>query len=143
MTPLLSAAFACHLLAIVVSVVFGLTYLFRREFMPYHAAAVGMEWRAVSVEFQSLVLALMRAVAGGTLATALLTSFVLFIPFRSGEVWALWAVPLGGCVLSAGSLYAMRIMAVNTRASPPFKPVLFGLALVLIGFALSLAAGVQ
>jgi hypothetical protein len=143
MTSMLSLAFACHLVAILVSISFGLTYLLRSQFMPYHAVALGKEWREVPSEVQILVLALMRAVGGGTLATALVTSFVLFIPFRAGEIWALWAVASGGLVLSAGSLYAMRIVAANTPASPPFKLVLLGLALFVIGFALSLAAGAQ
>lgn len=66
-----------------------------------------------------LVLPLMRADAGGTLAVAVLALLVLLIPFRRGELWAFVAVPLGAFVLAACALYAMRTLATNAPASPP------------------------
>ena len=139
MPLLLSLAFACHLLGIFTMVGFGLTYLLRKQFMPYHAVALGKNWAEVPKEVQILVLALMRAVAGGALAVAVLGSIVLLIPFQAGAVWAFWAVPLGSFVLSAGSLFAMRLVAANTPAKPPYKPILVAVALGIIGLALSLA----
>jgi len=82
---------------------------------------------------------LMRGVAGGALAVAILALIVLLIPFRGGEVWAFVAVPVAGFVLSAGALYAMRLLATNTPAKPPFQPIVGGVALGIIGLALSLA----
>jgi hypothetical protein len=120
---------------------FGLTYLLRRQFMPYHGVALGKRWVDLPKEFQTLILALMRAVAGGTLAVAALALIVLLIPFRAGMVWAFWAVPAGGMILSAGSLYAMRLVAANTPGKPPFKPVIAGVSLTVIGLVLSLASG--
>ena len=35
---------SCHLLAILSMAIVGLIYLFRTEFMPYHAVAVGRNW---------------------------------------------------------------------------------------------------
>jgi hypothetical protein len=122
-------------------VAFGLTYLFRKQFMPYHGVALGKSWVEVPKELQTLILALMRAVAGGTLAVAALALIVLLIPFRAGVVWAFWAVPASGMILSAGSLYAMRLVAANTPGQPPFKPVLVAIALSIIGLVLSLASG--
>ena len=90
---------------------------------------------------QILILALMRAVAGRTLAIAALALIVLLIPFRAAVVWAFWAVPVGGMILSAGSLDATRLVAANTPGKPPFKPVLVGVSLTIIGIALSLASG--
>lgn len=140
--PLLrTLAFACHLLGIVTAVAFGLTYLLRGRFLPYHAIALGKEWTEVPREVQVLVLALMRVAAGGALAVAALESFVLMFPFRAGAFWALWAVPLSYLLLTGCSLSAMRLVASNTPARPPYGPVLVSAALSLVGLALSLAGG--
>ena len=42
MSNRMKLAFGCHLLAVLVLAAFAVTYLFRSEFMPYHAVAVGM-----------------------------------------------------------------------------------------------------
>ena len=138
MSLLQSLAFACHLFAIATILAFGLAYLFSRQFMPYHGVALGKEWSETPKEVQILVLALMRAVAGGALAVATLELFLLFIPFRAGAVWAYWAIPLAGMVLSAGSLYAMSTVSTNTPARPPFRPVLIGTAANMAGLCLTL-----
>ena len=65
MSLLLSVAFICHLLAILTTLGFGLTYLLRIPFMPYHGVALEREWDALPHALQTLVLALMRAVARG------------------------------------------------------------------------------
>ena len=80
MSVLLSIAFIFHLLAILTTLGFGLTYLLRRQFMPYHGVALEREWDALPHALQTLVLALMRAVAGGALATALLSTVILSLP---------------------------------------------------------------
>jgi hypothetical protein len=64
----LSLAFACHVLGILTMIGFGLVYLLRKQFMPYHRVALGQEWAEVPRPVQVLTLALMRAVAGATLA---------------------------------------------------------------------------
>jgi hypothetical protein len=44
MNKRMKIAFSCHLLAILGLAIIGLIYLFRTEFMPYHAVAVGRNW---------------------------------------------------------------------------------------------------
>jgi hypothetical protein len=56
MSRRMKIAFGCHLLATLILATFGLIYLFRPEFMPYHAVAVGMPWAEVSPSFQVLIL---------------------------------------------------------------------------------------
>ena len=80
----------------------------------------------------------MRAVAAGALATALLSTVILLIPFRAGEVWAFWALPASTLVLAGGALYAMRLVATNIPARPPYAPIMIAAALVMIGLVLSL-----
>jgi hypothetical protein len=121
-------------------IAFGGTYLLRSQFMPYHGVALGKDWSEAPKEVRILVLALMRAVAGGALALAALATLVLLIPFRAGAIWAFWAIPLGGVILSAGALHAMRLVAANTPAKPPYVPILVALGLTLTGLVLSLCS---
>ena len=139
MSPLLTAAFACHLIVILAMFGFGFNYLLRKQCMPYHEAALGKPWGELPNELQTVLLAVMRAVSGGILAMAVLALVVLLIPFRAGMVWAVWALPVAALVLSTSSLYAFGLVAANTPGNPPYKPVLATLGLSLLGLVLSLA----
>lgn len=138
MSAKMKIAFACHLTAIAIVAAFGVTYLLRSEFMPYHATALGISWAEVGAPFQILILALMKAVGGACLAVVVLGLFVLFVPFRRGEAWARWALPAGGLVIAAGALYAMFSVAANTPATPPWIAPATGALLLIVGLALSL-----
>ncbi len=131
-------AFGCHLLATLLMAAFGLTYLVKAEFMPYHAVAVGVAWGEVTPPFQVLILALMRAAGGAGLAVAVLELFLLFVPFRLGAMWARWAIPTGGLVISFGVLYAMAYVSFHTQATPPLIAPVVGILLFVAGLALSL-----
>jgi len=112
-------AFVCHLVPTVAMGIFGVIYLVSAEFMPYHAAAVGMNWTAVPPRFRVLILALMKAVGGAALAVSVLELFLLFVPFWQGAIWALVAIPVGGIVASSGGLYATVYLL---RKAPPIPP---------------------
>jgi hypothetical protein len=66
-------------MAALILFVFGMIYLLRGSFMPYHSEAVGMSWEQVQPSMQYLLLALMRAAAGGFLATATAIMVLQFI----------------------------------------------------------------
>ena len=93
MSKRMKVAFGCHLLALLLIAAVGVVYLFRSQFMPYHAIAVGKTWAQVDPAFQILLLALIRLVGGAWIATALAMGILLFIPFRQCIRWARWAVP--------------------------------------------------
>ncbi|MEJ2041328.1 MAG: hypothetical protein P8X55_20720 [Desulfosarcinaceae bacterium] len=131
-------AFACYLVAIIIIAAFGVIYLFRSEFMPYHASAVGKPWAEVSPSFQVLILAMMKAIGGTCLTVVMLELILLLIPFRQGFAWARWAIPFGGILISTGSLYAMLFVGMNTSASPPYFAPVLALSVILIGMALSI-----
>ena len=138
MSNRMKLAFGCHLLATLILAAFAVTYLFRSEFMPYHSVAVGMPWAEVGPSYQVLILALMRSVGGACLAVVVLLLILLFVPFRQGVVWARWAVPAGGLVISAGALYAMLHVWLNTPATPPWISAVVGALLLVAGLLLSL-----
>jgi hypothetical protein len=131
-------AFWCYLLATLTATAFGVVYLVKPEFMPYHSVAVGMPWAAVAPSFQVLILALMRAVGGACLAFAVLQLTLLLIPFRQGAAWATWAIAVSGLVMCAGTLYAMMLVAQNTPATPPWIAPTAGAVLLVVALVLSL-----
>jgi len=143
MSGRLKVAFFCYLLAVLILIIFGLIYLIRKEFMPYHAAAVGKNWSELDPAFQVLFLASMRIVGGCFLATACAIGILLFKPFRQGMRWTYWAIPIIGLISSLSLLYATIYVARNTPASPPWIGAALGTLLIVIGFILSLVPEVK
>jgi hypothetical protein len=139
MSTRMKIAFGCYFLAGLILVGFGVTYLLRSEFMPYHATAIAMPWSDVPPYFQTLILALMKALGGTYVALALALYLILLVPFRQGAVWALWTTPLIGIIQSAATLYAMSHVALNTPATPPFIAPIAGALLSVVAFVLSIS----
>ena len=133
----LKVAFSCYLLGLLILVLLGFMYLFRSEFMPYHATAVGQSWDEVDPAFQILIIALMKVTGGGWLASAFAIAILLFIPFRKGMRWAYWAIPIIGLSTTLTSLYATIYVATNTPASPPWMAAAMGVLLIVAGFIFS------
>ncbi|WP_439345802.1 hypothetical protein [Vacuolonema iberomarrocanum] len=136
----MKVAFGCHLVAALLLLVFGLVYLFRPEFMPYHAVALDREWSAVERPYQVLILALMRATGGAWLAIAVAMIVLLFIPFRRGYKWVYWTIPAVGLLVSGPAFYATTYVRQNTPANPPWIAVVIGVLLSAVGLVLSLRA---
>jgi hypothetical protein len=118
----------------------GLIYLFRSQFMPYHAIAVGKTWSQIDPAFQTLLLAFIRGSGGAMIATASAIGILLFIPFRQGMLWVRWAIPAVGLVATIPALYVTLSVARNTPAKPPWKGVLLIMVLLVAGFILSLVS---
>lgn len=132
------AATACYALAVVVTMAFGLLYLSRSRFMPYHSDALQASWEELDSELQALLLALMRGVGGGWLAASLSVAFLLVFPFRAGETWARYAIPVVGLAAALPSLYAALYVRSRTPASPPVSLVVLAILLLIVGFFISL-----
>lgn len=134
-------AFLCYLLATSGILIFGIVYLSRSKFMPYHAVAVGKEWDDLGSGFQVLVFAGLKIIGSGAAATALGLGFLLLIPFSRAELWAQWAVPLIGLVASVPSLYVTLLVKARTPAAPPCLLAMSIVGLFVLGLLLSLIAG--
>jgi len=140
MNKRMKVAFGCHSLALLMTAASGVIYLFRTELMPYHAVALGKSWADIDQALQVLLLALMKGVGGGFLATAVAVGILLVIPFRQGIFWARWAIPVIGLVAALPTLYAAASVALNTPATPPLMRVLLIMALLIAGFILSMGS---
>jgi hypothetical protein len=131
-------AIICYGLATLVAFVFCAIYLTRSEFMPYHGDAVELPWSEVDSKHQILILALMRASGGGWLATGISMAFLLAFPFRSGETWSVFALPLVGLSAAISTLYAALFVKKNSQANPPAGLVGAAILSILLGFVLSI-----
>jgi hypothetical protein len=116
----------------------GVVYLSRTQFMPYHAMALGKIWPDIDQALQILLLALMKAFGGASLAVGVGMAILLFIPFRRGVLWARCAIPVVGVVAELPALYATLSVAHNTPATPPWIGVLLIMVLLIAGFVLSM-----
>lgn len=132
-----TTAFLCFLVAGVLGGAMGLIYLFSPKFMPYHAAAIGTSWEELAPSYQVLFLALLRAVGGGFLASAIACFILLFIPYRAKAAWARWALLVVGLTVTVPALYATLIVKWGTSASPPWYAATLGIVLIVAGFLLS------
>jgi len=137
MTITASVATACYLVAAGLSAMFGVIYLTRSEFMPYHSKAIGQEWDELPANLQVLLLALMRACGGGLLGVGLCLAILVIVPFQSGASWAMYTIPGIGLVTSLSTLYATYLVKTKTPGTPPIGMSVLGIGLFLIGFLLS------
>ena len=128
----------CYGAIALVSLIFGIIYLTRRQFMPYHSLALEKPWSEVEPNTQTLILALMRVTGGGFMTTAIAISVLLYFPFAEGEQWAAYSLFLICFCTSAGSGYATYLVRRHTPGNPPFKLSIMTIALSIIGFGCSL-----
>lgn len=133
----MKAAFACYFAFWLALVAFGVTYLAREEFMPYHAQGAGMQWAELPASFKPLVLTFMRALGGAMLTIALAFALILFGPFRKGARWARHALPIIGLAYNGLGLIPALYLASLTSAHTPWGMNLGAMALMVVGWASS------
>lgn len=115
----------------------GLLYVVTPRFMPYHAEALATTWEALPPHHQGFVLGVIKGMGAGSIAVTLALAILLLVPFRRGEPWARWAIPLVGTVFTALTAYAAYTIDVRTPASTPWRQTLGLFALFVIGAAIS------
>lgn len=117
---------------------FGLVYLMRNQFLPYHRQAIGLSWSQLDPNLQVLILALMRVAGTGLVVTGLMMLLLLLIPWQAGKTWSIYAIPtisFGACL---GSFYATFLVKTKTAGAPPLKLSIFGVVLTITGFIFSI-----
>jgi len=123
-----TSAFICYLVAAIGSIGFGLVYLARSTFMPYHRAALSTPWEKLEKPFQALLLGLIKVVGGGFLVGGLSAGFMTLFPFRAGELWARFAISTVGLAMAPPALYATVHVQRQTPASPPVATTVITIA---------------
>lgn len=125
-------------LAAVLSIFFGIRYFTTREFMPYHAVVAGTPWAGLGTGMQTVILGMLRIVAGG-LATYGVALLWLLLPISRHEAWAAWAALSITLTAVVPTLYVtvwLRRMAPGART--PVLPAAIVLAVAVFGAAGSL-----
>ncbi|MEL6494049.1 MAG: hypothetical protein AAFQ41_02865 [Cyanobacteria bacterium J06623_7] len=112
-------SYFCYGAIALISLIFGLIYLIRGQFMPYHRVALGKSWQEIEADTQTLILALMRATGGGLISTAIAILVLLYIPVRAGEIWASYSIFFVSLGSSCGSCYATFLVKQKTPGNPP------------------------
>ncbi|MFN6354193.1 MAG: hypothetical protein ACK40D_15110 [Cyanobacteriota bacterium] len=129
----MAVAALCYGLASLLTMGFGLVYLTRRQFLPYHQQALGIPWRSLDPALQALLLGLMRTAGGGCLATGVAIACLLLIPFRAGASWVLTAIPAIGLLIALPALQATLLIRRRTGAHTPVAAAAAGVALLVAG----------
>jgi hypothetical protein len=130
-------AFIIYFINSLVTIIFGIAYLFCSTIMPYHQEAIKMNWGELSPSLQVLLQALIKMSAAGNFVTGLSILLLLFIPFRQGAQWAHWAIPLLAIIWNGFGLYVMATVATKTSASTPWPFTVLGIIAIIIAFILS------
>ena len=128
----------CYGVVALVSLIFGIIYLTRTQFMPYHSLALGKQWSEVESNTQTLILALMRVAGSGFMVTGITILVLLCIPFQAREQWAIYSIFSIASCTSFSSSYATFLVDRRTPANPPLKLSYATVALTLIGFICSM-----
>ncbi|WP_172819637.1 hypothetical protein [Gloeomargarita lithophora] len=117
--------------------VFGLVYLFKDSFMPYHAVAISSSWEELNPAFQTLILALMRAAGGGFFLAGLMIIILQTIYYRTKIKWIPTLILLIGVIIVSTTVYATLIVRLNTNANPPTLMSVASLLGLIIGYGMN------
>ena len=137
---MLNLALAAVLLVAFGAILFGVRYMRREAYLPYHAAVAGKSFSELDPGIQVIILGMLKIIGGGfaTLGVALLW---LCFALHEGARWAPWAI----LTISAVALGPMLYVAITLRtfrpdAQTPVRPTLAMMVLILVGVGLSLLA---
>jgi hypothetical protein len=137
---MLNLALAAVLLVALAGIVFGVRYMRRDAFLPYHAAVAGKSWTELDPGVQAVILGMLRIIGGG-FVTLGVTLLWLCLALHEGARWAPWAI----LTISAAALGPMLYVAIKLRsfrpdAQTPVMPTLAMTVLIVFGVVLSILA---
>ncbi len=134
----LKLAFVLNILISIALIVFGLRYLFSSQIMPYHLQVIGRSWNDFDPRLQMMLLGLLQLGGIGLLSTGLTLGVLTLIPFKRGERWAYWAIPIIGFIYGTPIAYGAYAFHRSTQAATPWKAVVIILLVLLVAFLLTL-----
>jgi hypothetical protein len=137
---MLNLALAMLIVVALGGILFGVRYMRREAYLPYHAVVVGKPFAELEPGVQAIILGMLKIIGGG-FATLGITLLWLCFALHKGEGWAPWAV----LTISAAALVPMLYVAITLRsfrpdAPTPVRPTLVMIILVVTGVGLSLLA---
>ncbi len=130
-------AFILYFVGVLMSIGFGVLLLFCKTILPYHKKVLNVTWEELGPGLQALLQCFIKIAAGGFLVTGLAVLILLIIPFRQGEQWAHWAIPLSGIVFFGFSLYCAARQDIKTHVATPWPVNVLVLIMNIVAFILS------
>lgn len=132
-------AIAAALNWLVVGVLFGVGvhYLIAGKLMPHHLRVLDVEWADLTPRTRALLLTLMKGTGMVAICTAVSLAVLLAVPFRAGEAWSRWAIPLVGATALVPTLIGALRLRAETGASSPWWPHVALLAALALAFWLT------
>jgi hypothetical protein len=135
---MLSLALAAVLLVALAGIVFGVRYMRRDAFLPYHAAVAGKSWPELDPGVQVIILGMLRIIGSGFVTLGVILLWLCFA-LHEGARWAPWAI----LTISAAALGPMLYVAIKLRsfrpdAQTPVGPTLAMVVLIVFGVGLSI-----
>jgi hypothetical protein len=144
MTFRLKIAFVLNILVSIALIAFSLRYLLSSQIMPYHLQVIGRSWNDLDPRLQMMLLGLLGLGGIGQLSTGITLGILTLIPFRRGQKWAYWAIPIIGFIYGTPIAYGAYALHHSTQAATPWKEVVIILLVLLVAYLLTVrsAAGV-
>jgi hypothetical protein len=137
---MLNLALASVLPVALAGIVFGVRYMRRDAFLPYHAAVAGRGWPELDPGVQVVILGMLRIIGGG-FATLGVTLLWLCFALHEGARWAPWAILTVSAAALVPMLHvALKLRAFRPEAQTPVRPTVAMMLLIVVGVGLSLLA---
>ena len=137
---MLNVALAAVLLVALAGIVFGIRYMRRQAFLPYHAAVAGKSWAELDPGVQVIILGMLKIIGSG-FVTLGVTLLWLCFALHEGARWAPWAILTISAVALGPMLYvAIKLRAFRPEAQTPVRPTLVMMVLIIVGVGLSILA---
>jgi hypothetical protein len=137
---MLNLALAAVLFVALACIVFGVRYMRRDAFLPYHAAVAGKSWAELDPGVQVVILGMLKIIGGG-FATFGVTLLWLCFALHGGARWAPWAILIVSAAALGPMLYvALQLRAFRPGAETPVRPTLAMMVLIGVGVGLSILA---
>jgi hypothetical protein len=134
---MLNLALAAVLLVALAGIVFGVRYVRRDAFLPYHAAVAGKAWSELDPGVQVIILGMLKIIGGG-FVTLGVTLLWLCFALHEGARWAILTI---SAVALGPMLYvAKRFRSFRPEAQTPVRPTLAMIVLIVVGVGLSILA---
>lgn len=127
-----------YLVPAVGMIILGLVYLGHASILPYHQKALYEPWEKLTPNLQVLLNTLVRAIGAGALVGGLALGLIVLFPFRRGELWSTYAVPILSFLYIFTVILIARNLAKKTPGGPSLRLNLVVLMITLLALILSL-----
>ncbi len=137
MNGFILASSICYLLAVIFALIFGFLYLLNPKFFHYHEWVLGQKWEKLDIKLQTLIRAFMKGIGGAIIALGVAITAMTIYPFRLGEMWSYYTIPIVSLIGWGFWLYLMIFIRKKAGTRTPIFVPTVGIVLVIIGFTLS------